>query len=78
MLRSELKGITFKYMDENKQFKEEYDTIVTMLKSVAEDGRTSLRVKDISPCVLKKLHNEGIRWNTVQGLDTMIYDLTWM
>lgn len=78
MLRDELKEMTFNYMEGNKDFKEEYDNIVIMLKNAAESGETYCRIKDISSCVLKKLHNEGIRWNTTQNINSVLYDLIWM
>lgn len=78
MLRSELIKLTLKAVDENIELKMEYDNLVQILKHAAAKGNCSLRVNNVSYCVLKKLHNDGIRSKIIKDEDNTVYELTWM
>ena len=78
MLRSELTELTLKAIDKNIELKMEYDNLVQMLKHEAAKGNCSLRVNNVNACVLKKLHNDGIRSKTIRDENNTVYELTWM
>lgn len=78
MLYNELREITLKCVDENEKFKNEYETIVKILKDSAENGHMSTRIKNISPCVLNRLRNEGMQWSENEHEGNVFYNLNWM
>lgn len=74
MLRDELKEMTMKAMDQK-----EYNGIVERMKHAAKSGRDSIRITNVSQCVIRKLESEGILVSGVALLDKgTLYILSWM
>lgn len=77
MLRDDLIEITKSCVYQNDKFKTEYNNIVEMLVSSAENGELVTRVKNISPCVLNVLKDQGITYGGYEYMGDVFYDLKW-
>lgn len=74
MLRDELEEITMKARNQK-----EYDEIIERMKHAAKSGRDSIRITNVSQCVIRKLESEGILVSGVALLDKgALYILSWM